>query len=261
MLSTNFAPGAPNWVDLGTPDVDAAAAFYGALFGWQFQSAGPDAGGYGMFTQDGKTVGAAGPLSEEGAAPSWTLYFHTPDADAVAAAVRQAGGSVRAEPMDIFTEGRMAQFTDPTGAQFAVWQPGKTTGLEVVNDPGTLCWTELHTADPAAAKAFYQSVFGWESEDMPMGEFSYTVVRPAGGDDNSGQGGFMPVSPEMAAAGARPQWWPYFEVTDCDATAAEAAGRGGAVITGPMAIPGVGRFAMLADPAGAPFAIIHSASS
>jgi predicted enzyme related to lactoylglutathione lyase len=261
MLSTNFAPGAPNWVDLGTPDVDAAAAFYGALFGWQFQSAGPDAGGYGMFTQAGKTVGAVGPLSEEGAAASWTLYFHTADADAVAAAVRQAGGSVRAEPMDIFTEGRMAQFTDPTGAQFAVWQPGNTTGLQVVNDPGTLCWTELHTEDPAAAKAFYQSVFGWESQDMPMGEFSYTVVRPAGGDDSSGQGGFMPVSPEMAAAGARTQWWPYFEVADPDATAAEAAGRGGTVITGPMDIPSVGRFAMLADPAGAPFAIIHSVSS
>ena len=58
MLSTNYVPGVPNWVDLATTDVDAAAAFYGAVFGWQFQSAGPDAGGYGLLTLDGKTVAA-----------------------------------------------------------------------------------------------------------------------------------------------------------------------------------------------------------
>jgi predicted enzyme related to lactoylglutathione lyase len=91
MLSTDYVPGAPNWVDLGTPDIDAAAAFYGAVFGWQFQSAGPDAGGYGMFTLDGKTIAAGGPLTEQGAAPSWTVYFHTADADATAEAVTKAG--------------------------------------------------------------------------------------------------------------------------------------------------------------------------
>ena len=154
MLSTNYVPGAPNWVDLGTPDVDAAAAFYGAVFGWKFQSAGPDAGGYGMLTLDGKTVAAVGPLTEQGAAPSWTIYFHTADADATASAVTAAGGTVRSGPFDVFTAGRMAHFSDPAGALFAVWQPGDINGLDAVTDPGTLCWTELHTPDQAAAKAF-----------------------------------------------------------------------------------------------------------
>jgi uncharacterized protein len=45
VLSTDYVPGAPDWVDLGTPDVDAAVAFYGAVLGWHFQSAGPEAGG------------------------------------------------------------------------------------------------------------------------------------------------------------------------------------------------------------------------
>ena len=94
MLTTKYVTGAPNWVDLGTPDIDAAARFYGALFGWQFQSAGPDAGGYGMFTLGGKTVAAAGPLMDQGAPPSWTLYFHTPDANATADAVKRAGGTI-----------------------------------------------------------------------------------------------------------------------------------------------------------------------
>jgi predicted enzyme related to lactoylglutathione lyase len=258
MLSTDFVPGAPNWVDLAVPDVDAAAAFYAAVFGWQLRSAGPDAGGYGMFTLGGNTVAAAGPLGEPGAAPSWTVYFHTADADATAEAVRRAGGVVRAGPMDVFTQGRMAQFADPAGAGFAVWQPGETRGLEAVNDLGTLAWAELHTADPAAAKAFYQAVFGWQTEDTPMGEFSYTVIRPAGGGQQANQGGIMPLSPEQAAAG--PYWLPYFEVADCDATVSTAAERGGTVTVPAADVPDVGRFAVLADPAGAAFAVITSAT-
>ena len=258
MLSTDFAAGAPNWVDLGVPDVSAAAAFYRATFGWEFNSAGPDAGGYGFFTLGGKTVAGAGPLFEPEASAGWTVYFHSPDADATAEAVRNAGGTVRAEPMDVFTHGRMAQFSDPAGAMFAVWQPGDTKGVGAVNDPGTLCWTELHTTDATAAKGFYQAVFGWASEDMPMGEFTYTVIRPAGGGEDSSQGGITPL--ETEPAGVSPYWLAYFEVADCDATVAAASGQGGTVRVPAMDIPGVGRFASLADPAGAVFAVITSAT-
>src|SRR5690349_19603087 len=124
MLSTNFVDGAPVWVDLGAPDVARAAEFYGSVFGWKFESAGPEAGGYGMFIKEGKVVAALGPLTEPGAASSWTLYFRTSDADATAGAVQKAGGTVRAEPADVMSEGRFAQFSDPAGAMFAVWQPG-----------------------------------------------------------------------------------------------------------------------------------------
>lgn len=258
MLTTNYVPGAPNWVDLATPDVDAAVAFYGPVFGWEFQSAGPDAGGYGMFTTAGKTVGAVGPMmGEPGAAPAWTLYFHTPDADATAGAVTQAGGAVRAAPMDVFTAGRMAQFSDPSGANFAVWQPGDTKGLDAVTDPNSLCWTELHSTDPAGAKAFYQSVFGWSSQDMPMGDFTYTVVTPAGGGEETSQGGIMGLVPEMAAGGSR--WLPYFEVADPDAVVARVTEHGGTVIAPAMDLEGVGRMAAFVDPAGAPFSVIKSA--
>jgi predicted enzyme related to lactoylglutathione lyase len=260
VLSTDYVPGAPNWVDLGTPDIDAAAAFYGAVFGWQFQSAGPEAGGYGFFMQDGKMIAAAGPLQDKDAAPSWTLYFHTSDADATADAVRKAGGSVRVEPMDVFKEGRMAQFTDPGGAMFAVWQPGDTKGLGAVTDAGTLCWTELYIGDVAAAKAFYAATFGWVTEEMPMGDFTYMVIKPAGGGDRSAQGGVMPLAPEMAAAGATPSWLAYFEVADCDAAVAAATRKGGGVTVPAMDVQGVGRFAILSDPAGAAFAVIKSST-
>ena len=57
---TSYAPGTPSWVDIGT-DVDAAVPFYTGLFGWEAESAGPDAGGYGLFTKDGKTIAGFGP--------------------------------------------------------------------------------------------------------------------------------------------------------------------------------------------------------
>jgi predicted enzyme related to lactoylglutathione lyase len=260
MLSTNYVAGVPNWVDLATTDVDAAAEFYGAVFGWNFESAGPDAGGYGMFTLGGKTVAAAGPLMEPGAAPSWTLYFQTQDANATADAVRQAGGAVRADPFDVFAQGRMGQFTDPSGGKFAVWQPGETKGLDEVNDPGTLCWAELHTADVAGARSFYQAVFGWGSQDVPMGDFNYTLIRPRGGGEETTFGGMMPLDPQMAAAGMTTTWQPYFEVADCDAVVAQTAERGGTVVMPAQDVPEVGRMAAFTDPAGAAFSVITSAS-
>jgi uncharacterized protein len=261
MLSTNYMPGAPIWTDLAAPDVDAAAAFYRTLFGWEFQSYGPDAGGYGALTLDGKIAAGLGPVMGEGAKPAWVIYFYTQDANATAESVAKAGGAVRAEPFDVSTQGRMAQFSDPAGANFAVWQPGETKGLQVVNDPGSLCWTELYTTEPGAATSFYQEVFGWPTEETPMGDFSYILVRPRGGDESTHQGGIMPLSAEMTAAGLGTAWRPYFEVGDCDAAVAMASKEGGAVIAPAMDVPQAGRMATLADPAGAQFAVITSVAS
>ncbi|MET9297235.1 VOC family protein [Streptomyces sp. NPDC003077] len=258
MLSTSFVPGAPNWLDLGVPDTEAAAAFYGSVFGWTHHSAGPDAGGYGMFALDGKYVAGIGPLVDKGDRAAWNVYFHTQDADATAKAVEQAGGTVRFQPMDVFTSGRMAGFTDPVGARFSVWQPRDHPGLGVVNEVGTLCWTELFTTDAEAAKRFYGTVFAWRTEETPVGEhMTYSVVRPATGDDDSTQGGIMRLPADEIAQGGISEWSPYFEVADCDATVAEATRLGATMRTEVMSME-YGRFAFLRDPFGATFAVITS---
>lgn len=259
MLTTSFVDGAPIWTDLGVSDVPKAAEFYGALFGWQFQSAGPDAGGYGFFTLHGAIVAGAGPLMEDGDRAAWTIYFQTSDADATAAAVQKAGGVVRAAPMDVFTAGRSAEFTDPTGAEFAVWQPRDRKGLDAVTDENTLCWTELYTTDAASATGFYRDVFGWQSQDLAFGPETYTVVTPAAGGDNAAHGGIMQLPPENLARGSGAEWHPYFEVADCDATFTLGTSRGGSELISPMDVEGAGRLAMLADPHGAVFAVITSA--
>ncbi|MFG2227547.1 VOC family protein [Streptomyces sp. NPDC048644] len=259
MLTTDYVPGTPNWLDLGAPDTEAAAGFYTTVFGWTFQSAGPDAGGYGFFQLNGRTVGGIGPLTETGASSAWTVYFQTPDADATRKSVEQAGGSVRVPPQDVFTAGRMAAFTDSTGADFGVWQPGDVQGLETVSEANSLCWTELYTTDAGAAKSFYRSVFSWDAQDMPMGDgIVYSVVSSPGGGkgEDTGQGGIMQLPRENRDAGSTPEWHPYFGVTDCDATFTTATGGGATVLMAPSDVPGVGRIAALKDPAGAPFSLI-----
>jgi uncharacterized protein len=256
MLTIQDVPGTPNWLDLATPDVEAASTFYGTLFGWQFESVGPQGGGYGFFRLNGKAVGACGPLPEETGRPAWTPYFHTRDADITEKTVEQAGGGVRAAPMDIFDSGRMAQFTDPGGARFAVWQPRELRGLEAVNDPGTLCWTELHVGDPAAARAFYDSVFDWDFQEMPMGDFTYTVVSPHEGGEDAAFGGIMPLS-----EGASPRWVPYINVADCDAAVARTQELDGSVVRPAETAEGIGRMARLADPFGAVFSVITPTST
>ncbi|MER5934771.1 VOC family protein [Streptomyces sp. NPDC002054] len=253
MLATDFRTGSPNWLDLGSPDTTGAAAFYGVVFGWEFVSAGPDAGGYGFFHKGGKTVAAMGPLMDEGAEPAWMVYFQTPDIQTTAKAVEQGGGQVRAEPMDVMGEGWLAQFTDPGGAEFAVWQPGKTKGLGVASADNTLCWVELHTADPVAAIAFYRTLFGWRSQEMDAPGMTYRVLSVGEGDQQDGS--FGGVAPLQESDDTR--WVPYFAVADVDAIATAVAENGGTVLMPGVDVPDVGRIAWLADTSGAVFAVLR----
>ncbi|WND39629.1 VOC family protein [Streptomyces sp. BB1-1-1] len=258
MITNDFVPGSPCWLDLGTPDVRGAAAFYGAVFGWDYESMGEDMEG-GMFRKDGKVVAGLGKLTEEGARPAWMIYYCVSDADATTQTVRSAGGTVRVAPMDLDDWGRMAQYSDPSGGQFAVWQPGKDKGVELVDQPGSLCWTELYTSDAAAAKEFYGGVFGWQFGDMalPGGGGTYSLITPAGLAEERMHGGLMEVrEQDLALANGRPYWHPVFAVSDCDAAVAAVTEKGGRVQMGPEDAEGVGRLAVCVDPSNADFVVL-----
>jgi len=114
--------------------------------------------------------------------------------------------------------------------------------------PGTFCWAGLATSDPAAAMAFYTSLFDWEAEPLPAGEAgAYTIMRRAGHDVAI----CYRQTAQARAAGAPPHWTSYISVEDADATAARAGELGGAaVFREPFDVPGA-RVAAIADPAGA----------
>jgi predicted enzyme related to lactoylglutathione lyase len=168
------------------------------------------------------------------------------DVDIVVQNVGEAGGKVVFGPMDVMSAGRMAIFTDPTGAFIAAWQPGEHLGAQVVNDPGSLIWNELATSDLAKAKAFYAAVFGWgwggsaDYAEAQVSGRSVAGVRPRGSD--------MPVEiPD--------HWLVYFGTADLDADTAKAQELGGTVLVPVTEIPGTGRFAVVADPQGASFGL------
>ncbi|MEU6341408.1 VOC family protein [Streptomyces sp. NPDC046977] len=263
MITTDFVPGSPCWVDLGAPDVDAAAAFYGAVFGWDFERFALEDADFGLFRLHGRTVGAVGRLTEEGARPAWMIYFRALDVEVTTWAAMRAGASVRREPHDVQDAGRLAQLTDPLGAEFAVWQPRGTQGFGTADLPGSLCWTELYTTDAAAAKEFYGSLFGWKTDDMPLPGGSgatYTVITPAGESQERMQGGLMEMAPEFLTLNdGRPYWHPVFAAENCDDAVARVTGNGGALQMGPEDAEGVGRLAVCLDPAGADFVLLTPA--
>jgi predicted enzyme related to lactoylglutathione lyase len=253
-----YPPGTPSWVELSTPDADASAAFYEALFGWSATEPGPaeGTGGYRMFQQGDLRVAGLMPQLEEGRPTAWATYISVEDADATAGRVRDAGGAVVVEPMDVMDIGRMAFFADPGGAVFGIWQPRAFAGADLVNEPNSLCWNELLTRDATTSRSFYPAVFGWgtgrpQFEGAPEG---YTVWQRDG--DGKQVGGMMQMTGEHFPAGIPPHWSVCFAVADCDATVAKARDLGATITHEPMDMP-IGRFAGIIDPQGASLSVMR----
>lgn len=257
---TSYAPGTPCWVDLGSPDIDASTDFYGQLFGWDVPESenAEQTGGYRIATLGDKSAAGMMPLMQEGQPPAWSTYISVDDADATAAAVREADGTVMAEPMDVMELGRMAVFADPTGAVFGIWQAGSFAGAELVNEPSSFSWNELNTRDPDAAKAFYSAVFGWTANEIDMGEGgTYTTWRLATAtEDDESVGGMLDMRGRVPDE-VPPHWLTYFTVEGLEETMDKAKGLGANVTFGPMDLPN-GRLAILIDPQGAAFGIFQS---
>jgi len=267
-----FPAGVPAWIDTAQPDPDATAAFYGALFGWEFAERGSAGDGrrYLVGSLDGRQVAAiTSPAADVTAAPAWNTHIAVDNADAAAARVRDSGGTVLAAPLDLLDLSRMAWCADPTGAGFGLWEPRKIAGAEMVNAPGTWNFSELKTADVDGATRFYGEVFGWEVDQVDMGVMHGTMVRLPGYADfleqfdpgirqRHADFGAPPGFSECVAwimplaDGETPHWNVTFAVTDTDSVASTAREHGGAVLVKPFDIPPV-RSTVIADPHGARF--------
>ena len=230
---TSYAPGTPCWVDLATPDLEAAEGFYGPLFGWEIPELPNSAemGGYRRAKLNGKDVAGAMPLMQEGQPPAWSTYVSVDDADAIARAIQENGGTMIAEPMAVATYGRLAIFTDPEGAFFGIWEPADFAGAELVNEPGAFSWNELNTRDAAAAKRFLRPRLrlGVRGSGRRENATSYsdlhgrTAKRVAGMLDMAGR-----VPAEIP-----PHWNTYFTVEDTEAAIEQVKAGGGDKRHGP----------------------------
>lgn len=253
----SYAPGTPCWVDLMTPSRSDAMAFYGSLFGWTFDDR-TDPEGTVVYTQcysDRRNVTGIAEMPPEmrdaGTPAYWMTYIATTDADASCAAVESAGGAVTMPTLQVMDVGRMAMFTDPTGASFGVWEAGTHFGAALVDEPVSLSWNELDTRDPDAGVAFYGEVFGWEATTHDTGAMPYTEWKL----DGEPIAGMMPMPP-MVPPEVPSYWLCYFAVADVDAVEQQAVELGGTVLVPQMEVA-QGRFSVIADPAQAAFAAIQ----
>lgn len=246
-MTLTHQPGAPRWVDLGTTDIAGAVSFYSTLFGWTHQDLGPDAGGYGYLSKDGKMVAGVGPATDPARGTSWSVYFGTEDSAATAAKVESAGGKVIIPPVPIMEQGSMGVFADPAGAFFSTWEAARHPGVELMREPGALSWVELYTPDTAAAAEFYGTVFAMSHTVRDMGGEAYTTLAVA---DQPIGGVFTPPGSD----GMPSYWMPYFGVQDCDAAADRAVALGATqLMRGDYPD---GRLAILKDPQGGVFGIL-----
>lgn len=111
--------------------------------------------------------------------------------------------------------------------------------------PGRVVWRELMTKDVKRAQGFYGELFGWKFEAFNMGPgMDYDMVKLG----EKSIGGLWQMKPDMSEPS---MWMSYVWVPDVDAAAKSAVANGGKVVHGPADIPNIGRFAMLADFAGA----------
>jgi len=253
----SYAQGTPCYVELTTPDQQAAKAFYGQLFGWSLaETPVSDQGDYYVTAsvEDDAVAGISAQMPELAGHPAfWGVYLAVDDVDAAAAKVAPAGGKVEAGPFDVMDLGRMAAIQDPTGARVNLWQARSTVGSARANEPGTPIWNELVSPDLPTATRFYADVLGVAWESYPMADEEYYLLKV--GDHMAG--GAMPPMME----GMPPHWNVYFNVVDVDGTIVRAEELGAKVIAPAFDVPDVGRMAVLADPDGGAFCLMASTAA
>ena len=120
------------------------------------------------------------------------------------------------------------------------------------HSPGSFCWLELHTTDQNAAKNFYAALFGWTSQDMPMGPNDfYTIFKLQGRDAAAG----CTLRPEQRSQGVPPHWMIYMTVDNTDAAVVKAQQLGGKILAPAFDVFDAGRMAVVQDPTGANFCV------
>ncbi|MER7837482.1 VOC family protein [Streptomyces sp. NPDC096040] len=243
--------GTPCWADAMFSDLEGAKNFYGEVLGWTFGESTSEYGNYTQAYTNGKAVAAVvPPMPGQEGQSQWCLYFASPDAAAAAARIRENGGEVLMEPMQVGEFGTMCLAREPSGAVFGVWQGGVHEGFEATAVPGAYCWAEVFTREPEKTDPFLTAVFPYTARQLEDDNVDFRMFDL---DGNTVLGrmrmtdDFPPEVPSYINV--------YFTVDNCDEAVAKATKLGAVLRFGPMSSP-FGRFAALTDPQGANFSVI-----
>jgi uncharacterized protein len=265
-----YPEGVTCWVDIEEADVEEAARFYGVLFDWTFIETEPKLR-YLVTRLEGQDAAGIGHLSATDnplvRSPAWNTYISVRDIDEAAARIVAAGGRITEPASNLAEAALTASCVDTEGIPFRLWQATGRPGAQAANTPGAWNFSDLHTADPEAATAFYTRVFGWKFDDLGFA----TMIRLPGYGDHlaatsdpgiyerqSGDQvppGFADAFGWLATAqeAQPPHWHVTFTVADRD-DSAEAAEQLGATVLS-TADTDWTRDALIRDPQGAVFTL------
>ena len=247
------------WYELATTDREAAKAFYTEVVGWGTQDASMPGVAYTLFTAGGASVSGLMDLPEDvramGFRPSWLGYVGVNDVDATADLIQQLGGALHVPPKDVPNISRISIAVDPQRATIGLFKwlnPDQEQPAEL-EARGRVGWHELLATDWERAFAFYAELFGWQKADVDIGAMGAYQLFSTGGQTIGGMFTKPPTVPV-------PFWLYYFNVGDIDLAMKRVKAGGGAILNGPIEVPGDRWIVQCTDPQGAIFALVGKRS-
>ncbi|MDR0299397.1 MAG: VOC family protein [Streptococcaceae bacterium] len=247
MTTAPHGKGLPGWVEVSANDTAAAIKFYTELFGWTSQSIGDETFEYHILMNGEKTIGGLSGKMNPGQPSAWLTYFETDDIEKTISDIN-ANGGMTYMPATPMPGGLFTIASDPAGAPLGIVQS------EQLNDSYTeqngLLWYELEVAKEFDKTVdFYKAVFNWApKEEVKSEEMTYLTVDQILG--------IYTGSDFPSYFNNQSQWSVTFAEEDVESFAKKAESLG-AKVENIMKNTPYGDFAMLRDPEGAFFVVMH----
>lgn len=244
-------PGKFLWVDLLTPDVAGAEAFYGKLFGWSFTRIGD----YTLaFLGDEPMAGIVRveAKASESKRARWVGYISVPDVAAAQRQVVSQGGKVLVSARSFPKRGDLAIFADREGAIFGVMSSSSGDVEDFLTETGDWIWAQFLSREGDAAAKFYASIAGSTVLDAPKPDGSKRWLLVSQGYARASV-----VEIPRSHTDSGPGWLGYIRVTDVTSTVALAGKLGGRMLVSPKPDLFDGKVAIIADPSGGVFGVLQ----
>jgi predicted enzyme related to lactoylglutathione lyase len=236
------------WYDLASHNPELAMAFYGKVFGWEFESLEGSTQGYNVIRMQGEQIGGVFGLDPMyGEVAEWVSIMSVSNVREVVGLNEEKGGKTLYKPTMMKGRGMSALIQDPQGAFVGVLRSDSgDPSYGEIRDHDFL-WTELWTNDLSASLTHYKTVLGLDHEEIEVNNNPYFILKK---DDRKLSGAFSnPIE------GARSVWVPYIKVNDVKEITELARNEGAHIMLEPDEKVRNGTVAVLMDPTGAQFVI------
>ena len=239
------------WTELLADNVDIEKAFYGNVFGWQYETCGTGKDAYTLIRVDGRPIAGIVPYAKPADADRsarWLAFMSVPDVDRAADQAAASGGKVLVPPKNLAGRGTVAVLQDREGAFFGVIHSATGDPPDVLASTNTWFWIELWAKDRSRMADFYR----------PIG--AYTIEQQEDIGDRPEirlvAGGYPRASVlELERKDLPSTWLPYIRVGDLRQTLARIERAGGRLVVPPSPTVRNGKVAVFLDPLGAALAI------